>query len=61
MSNNIIRIQRSQRNLDHRQREQELERKLEVFQRQLARLMEERIKYCPRCGEHWESVEGVRS
>ncbi len=46
---------------DYSQRERELERKLEVFERHLARLLTERVKYCPSCDRHYEPVEGVRS
>ncbi len=45
---------------DYRQRERELEAKNQRLQRLVARLMEQRIRFCPQCGEHWEPAEVTR-
>ncbi len=38
-------------------RERELQHKLKVFERHLARLLTERVRYCPSCDRHYEPSE----
>ncbi len=62
MSKQILDIRQAQRKYPgYSEREVELQAKNDRLQALVARLMEERIKFCPGCGEHWEPVEGVRS
>ncbi len=61
MSKQILDIRQAQRKYPgYPQHEVELQAKNDRLQALVARLMEERIKFCPRCGEHWEPLEGVR-
>ncbi len=58
MSKQILDIQQAQRKYPgYSQRERELQHKLEVFERHLARLLTERVRYCPSCDRHYEPSE----
>ncbi len=61
MSKQILDIQQAQRKYPgDRRHERELQAKNQRLQRLVARLMEERIRFCPQCGEHWEPAEVTR-
>ncbi len=57
----IVDIQQAQRKYPrYRQCERELQAKNDRLQALVARLMEERVKYCPSCDRHYEPSGEVR-